>query len=153
MKYIKYIALAGLVGLTSSCIDDLLNRPATTEVSSDLFWTSTDDALSSTYGVYNAVRTLFATDYYYDGHGESKILAVRVTVIFLHGAPNAGQRIFQYVEQCIPGYQPCQLHHSVCRANDSSRTECRNQSIYGGYQCRELLPACIGLFPFGSKLG
>ena len=47
MKYIKYIALAGLVGLTSSCIDDLLNRPATTEVSSDLFWTSTDDALSS----------------------------------------------------------------------------------------------------------
>ena len=40
MKYIKYIALAGLVGLTSSCIDDLLNRPATTEVSSDLFWTS-----------------------------------------------------------------------------------------------------------------
>ena len=31
MKYIKYIALAGLVGLTSSCIDDLLNRPATTE--------------------------------------------------------------------------------------------------------------------------
>jgi hypothetical protein len=53
MKYIKYIALAGLVGLTSSCIDDLLNRPATTEVSSDLFWTSTDDALSSTYGVYN----------------------------------------------------------------------------------------------------
>ena len=66
MKYIKYIALAGLVGLTSSCIDDLLNRPATTEVSSDLFWTSTDDALSSTYGVYNAVRTLFATDYYYD---------------------------------------------------------------------------------------
>lgn len=87
MKYIKYIALAGLVGLTSSCIDDLLNRPATTEVSSDLFWTSTDDALSSTYGVYNAVRTLFATDYYYDGHGEFQILAVRVSVIFLHGDP------------------------------------------------------------------
>lgn len=32
MKYIKYIALAGLVGLTSSCIDDLLNRPATTSI-------------------------------------------------------------------------------------------------------------------------
>ena len=48
MKYLKYIALAGLLGCTSSCIDDLLNRPATTEVSSDLFWTSTDDALSST---------------------------------------------------------------------------------------------------------
>ena len=85
MKYIKYIALAGLVGLTSSCIDDLLNRPATTEVSSDLFWTSTDDALSSTYGVYNAVRTLFATDYYYDGHGEFQ--NTRGKSIFLHGDP------------------------------------------------------------------
>ena len=84
MKYIKYIALAGLVGLTSSCIDDLLNRPATTEVSSDLFWTSTDDALASTYGVYNAVRTLFATT---TGMANSKILAVRVSVIFLHGDP------------------------------------------------------------------
>lgn len=29
----------------------------------------------------------------------------------------------------------------------------RNQSIFGGYQCRELLPACIGLFPFGSNWG
>lgn len=70
MKYIQYIALAGLVGLTSSCVDDLLNRPATTEVSSDLFWTSTDDALTSTYGVYNATRTLFETEHYYDGRGE-----------------------------------------------------------------------------------
>ena len=70
MKYLKYIALAGLLGCTSSCIDDLLNRPATTGVSSDLFWTSTDDALNSTDSVYNALRTLYATDYYYDGHGE-----------------------------------------------------------------------------------
>lgn len=70
MKHFKYIALAGLLGLTSSCVDDLLDRPATTEVSSDLFWTSTTDALSSTYGVYNALGTLYATDYYYDGQGE-----------------------------------------------------------------------------------
>ena len=69
MKYIKYIAFTGLVSLTS-CIENLLDQPATTEVSSDLFWKSTDDALSSTYGVYNALRTLYATDYYYDGHGE-----------------------------------------------------------------------------------
>lgn len=70
MKYIKYIVLAGLMGSMTSCVDDLLNRPATTEVSSDLFWKSTDDALSSTYGVYNAVRDLYRTDYYYDGQGE-----------------------------------------------------------------------------------
>ena len=54
----------------SSCVSDLLDRQPTTEVSSDLFWKSTDDALSSTYGVYNAIRDLYATDYYYDGQGE-----------------------------------------------------------------------------------
>lgn len=70
MKYIKYIALAGLASLSTSCVDNLLDRPATTEVSSDLFWTSTDDALTSTYGVYNATRTLFETEHYYDGRGE-----------------------------------------------------------------------------------
>ena len=70
MKYIKYIALAGATTLFTSCVDNLLDQPARTEVSSDLFWTSTDDALSSTYGVYNALRSLYATDYYYDGHGE-----------------------------------------------------------------------------------
>ena len=50
MKYIKYILFAGLVGTMSSCVSDLLDRQPTTEVSSDLFWKSTDDALSSTYG-------------------------------------------------------------------------------------------------------
>jgi len=70
MKYIKYILLAGLVGATSSCVSDLLDRQPTTEVSSDLFWKSTNDALSSTYGVYNALRELYKTDYYYDGMGE-----------------------------------------------------------------------------------
>lgn len=70
MKYIKYIALAGLASLSTSCVDNLLDRPATTEVSSDLFWTSTDDALTSTYGTYNATRTLFETEHYYDGRGE-----------------------------------------------------------------------------------
>ena len=51
MKYIKYILFAGLVGTMSSCVSDLLDRQPTTEVSSDLFWKSTDDALSSTYRV------------------------------------------------------------------------------------------------------
>lgn len=70
MKSIKYIILVGLIGSLSSCVSDLLDRNSTTEVSSELFWTNVDDALSATYGVYNATRTLFETDYYYDGHGE-----------------------------------------------------------------------------------
>ena len=54
MKYIKYILFAGLVGTMSSCVSDLLDRQPTTEVSSDLFWKSTDDALSSTYEIGRA---------------------------------------------------------------------------------------------------
>lgn len=70
MKNIKYILLAGFVGMLSSCVSNLLDQEETTKISSETFWTSTDDALSSTFGVYNATRTLFATDYYYDGQGE-----------------------------------------------------------------------------------
>ncbi len=54
----------------SSCVDDLLDRHPSTEISSEVFWTNTNDAMTSTNGVYNAVRTLFQTDYYYDGQGE-----------------------------------------------------------------------------------
>ena len=81
MKYIKYILFAGLVGTMSSCVSDLLDRQPTTEVSSDLFWKSTDDALSSTYGVYNAIRDLYATDYYYDGQGEFQNTLVVISVL------------------------------------------------------------------------
>lgn len=87
MKYIKYIALAGLVGLTSSCIDDLLNRPATTEVSSDLF--------GQVQMMPCPLPTVFTTQCGLclqlitttTGMANSKILAVRVSVIFLHGDP------------------------------------------------------------------
>ena len=85
MKYIKYILFAGLVGTMSSCVSDLLDRQPTTEVSSDLFWKSTDDALSSTYGVYNAIRDLYATDYYH------RMESCRL----------GNKRIFIYVEQCL----------------------------------------------------
>ena len=70
MKIVKYLACAGLVLTMASCVKDILDRPATTQVSSDLFWTSTDDATSSTMGVYNAARQLFKGDCYYDGRGE-----------------------------------------------------------------------------------
>ncbi len=69
MKYLKYLFIIG-AGFLTSCVSDLLDRKSTIEVSSELFWTSPGDALSATYGVYNATRTLFATDCYYDGLGE-----------------------------------------------------------------------------------
>lgn len=103
MKYIKYILFAGLVGTMSSCVSDLLDRQPTTEVSSDLFWKSTDDALSSTYGVYNAIRDLYATDYYYDGQGEFSKYPWQKYRKY-HGMESCrlgNKRIFIYVEQCL----------------------------------------------------
>ncbi|MDH6534166.1 RagB/SusD family nutrient uptake outer membrane protein [Parabacteroides sp. 52] len=70
MKQLKYILLIGMVSILSSCVSDLLDRQPTTEVSSDVYWNSPEDALSATYGVYDATRTLFRRDYYFDGHGE-----------------------------------------------------------------------------------
>lgn len=70
MKQLKYIILIGIWGILSSCVSDLLDRKSTTELDSEMFWNNPDDALSATYGVYEATRTLFKRDYYLDGQGE-----------------------------------------------------------------------------------
>ena len=67
-SFIKGIALSCLLGITStSCVDNLLNQSPTTELSSDLFWGSIDDATYALNGVYNATRTLFHKEYRWDG--------------------------------------------------------------------------------------
>jgi len=70
MKQIKYIFLIALMAMSTSCVDDLLNREATTQVSSEIYWRSVDDVQKVTYSVYQATRTLFGRDYYFDGQGE-----------------------------------------------------------------------------------
>ena len=71
MKHILYILLIGMLGVfATSCVDGILDQESTTQLSSEIFWNDPDDALSATYGVYNATRTLFQRDYYFDGHGE-----------------------------------------------------------------------------------
>ncbi|MDR1369768.1 MAG: RagB/SusD family nutrient uptake outer membrane protein, partial [Dysgonamonadaceae bacterium] len=71
MKRFKYyILLAGALSMFSSCVEDLLDRNPTTLVSSEVYWRNTDDALNITMGVYEATRTLFGRDYYFDGQGE-----------------------------------------------------------------------------------
>jgi hypothetical protein len=67
-KYLmKIAALFGILLIVTGCSDELLNQSPRTEISSDQFWTSTDDAMTATNGVYNAARLLFRTDYMYDG--------------------------------------------------------------------------------------
>lgn len=71
MKQLRYyILFIGILSLCTSCVDDLLNRNTTTQLSSDIYWRNADDALYTTMGVYEATRTLFGRDYYFDGQGE-----------------------------------------------------------------------------------
>jgi hypothetical protein len=74
MKSIKHIlsaiTLMGLVVGTSSCVEDLLEQDPTTELATDAFWKTEDDATFALNGAYASVRPLFDRDYYLDGHGE-----------------------------------------------------------------------------------
>lgn len=57
--------------ILSSCVQDLLDRPATTESDSSTFWKTVDDAESALAGTYAAMRPLFnANACAWDGAGE-----------------------------------------------------------------------------------
>lgn len=65
-KYIYGALISLLVSFSiSSCID--LEYSPTTELSSDLYWKTTDDATTALNGVYNATRTFFHRNYGWDG--------------------------------------------------------------------------------------
>jgi hypothetical protein len=63
-------ALLGLAALVSSCRNDLLEQLPTSDLPADVFWKTSTDAVYAVNGVYNAARTTFARDYYFDGAGE-----------------------------------------------------------------------------------
>lgn len=52
--------------VSTSCVSDLLDQTPTSELSSDLFWKTTEDATSALHGVYNATRTFFHKEYVWD---------------------------------------------------------------------------------------
>ncbi|MBC8153143.1 MAG: RagB/SusD family nutrient uptake outer membrane protein, partial [Bacteroidetes bacterium] len=60
----------GLLWLTAACTENLLDQVPTTQLSADLFWKTTQDAVFAVNGVYQANRTTFDRDYYFDGAGE-----------------------------------------------------------------------------------
>ncbi|MGF7217519.1 hypothetical protein GGR92_003693 [Spirosoma lacussanchae] len=67
----KLYCLLGVALMTAaSCTEDLLDQVPTTQLSSDLFWKTADDAVFAVNGVYDANRTTFDRDYYFDGAGE-----------------------------------------------------------------------------------
>lgn len=74
MKSIRHIisavTLMGLIFVTGSCVQDLLEQEPTTELAGNAFWKTEDDATFALNGAYASVRPLFDRDYYLDGHGE-----------------------------------------------------------------------------------
>ena len=70
MRRIYLLLCAGLLAITAACTEDLLDQVPTTQLSSALFWKTTTDAVYAVNGVYDANRTTFDRDYYFDGLGE-----------------------------------------------------------------------------------
>jgi len=62
--------LLSLSLLVTCCTEDLLDQIPASDLSSELFWKTTDDAVYAVNGVYQANRTTFDRDYYFDGAGE-----------------------------------------------------------------------------------
>lgn len=66
MKKYIYKIVCGLMMLgPTSCLD--LDLAPTTDLTSDLFWQSVDDATAAMYGVYNVTRTFFFREHGWDG--------------------------------------------------------------------------------------
>lgn len=71
IKYLSLMLSLFFVSWTmSSCSSDFLNQIPTSSISANMFWKTPQDALTSTLGTYNAARSLFGNDYYFDGQGE-----------------------------------------------------------------------------------
>ena len=56
--------------LILSCKKSILDQIPTTELSSDLFWKTNEDAIFAVNGVYEANRAVFGREYLWDGGGE-----------------------------------------------------------------------------------
>ncbi|MDR1154179.1 MAG: RagB/SusD family nutrient uptake outer membrane protein [Bacteroidales bacterium] len=69
-RIIIYILVFAGIPLMPSCIKDILTQESAVNLPDAYYWNTPDDALSATYGVYVATRTLFGRDYYFDGMGE-----------------------------------------------------------------------------------
>lgn len=70
LKILSAVIFTGLILLTSSCTQDLLDQPSTVELPTSKFWQTEADATTALMGAYSDIRPLFDRDYYFDGHGE-----------------------------------------------------------------------------------
>ena len=65
-RHINSILLLVVLLVQASCINNLLDYPATTKISADTFWETTEDAEKGVNAVYNAMRNAFGLFYRLD---------------------------------------------------------------------------------------
>lgn len=75
-KYFSILISLMVLTHVTSCHKDLLDQPATTQASADVFWETVNDAKSAMYSVYEATRTLFHKHYAWDGASDIMLASV-----------------------------------------------------------------------------
>lgn len=65
-RFAKMILCLCLLMQNAGCVDHLLDYPATTQVSTDIFWKTMEDAEKGVNAVYSAMRTAFGLNYKLD---------------------------------------------------------------------------------------
>ena len=65
----KTIFIIAVMSLTlSACMSDLLEQLPPDQISTGMFWKTTNDATAAVSGVYNAMRSHFGTEYRFDSN-------------------------------------------------------------------------------------
>ncbi len=69
------------------------------------------------------------------------------------GTERPGSGFFQYVEQCIPVINRANYTIQYVEQNDSSRTECRNQSIFEAIDAENYFLRALAYFRLVQNWG
>lgn len=73
-RYLRNIGLLIVLFAQASCMDNLLDYPATTKISADTFWETAEDAEKGVNAVYNAMRSAFGLFYKLDCYPNADLL-------------------------------------------------------------------------------
>lgn len=73
-RYLRNIGLLIVLFAQASCMDNLLDYPATTKISADTFWETAEDAEKGVNAVYNAMRSSFGLFYKLDCYPNADLL-------------------------------------------------------------------------------
>lgn len=73
-RYLKSTLMLMVLFVQAGCINNLLDYPATTKISADTFWETTEDAEQGVNAVYNAMRNTYGLLYKLDCYPNADLL-------------------------------------------------------------------------------